>query len=29
VDDFVTLEGTDLPPVYSVTQTYDVSWQET
>lgn len=28
VDDFVTLEGADLPPVYSVTQTYDVSWQE-
>jgi hypothetical protein len=27
-DDFVTLEGADLPPVYSVTQTYDVSWQE-
>jgi hypothetical protein len=28
VDGFVTLEGADLPPVYSVTQTYDVSWQE-
>lgn len=29
VDDFVTLQGADMPPVYSVTQTYDVSWQET
>lgn len=29
VDDFVTLEGADLPPVYSVTQTYDIAWQET
>lgn len=28
LDDFVTLEGADLPPVYSVTQTYDVAWQE-
>jgi hypothetical protein len=28
VDGFVTLEGADLPPVYSVTQSYDVSWQE-
>lgn len=27
-DDFVTLEGADLPPVYSVTQSYDVAWQE-
>jgi hypothetical protein len=27
-DDFVTLEGADLPPVYSVTQTYDIAWQE-
>lgn len=28
-DEFVTLEGADMPPVYSVTQTYDVWWQET
>lgn len=28
-DDFVTLAGSDLPPVYSVTQTYDIWWQET
>lgn len=27
-DDFVTLAGSDLPPVYSVKQTYDVLWQE-
>lgn len=27
-DDFVTLAGADLPPVYSVKQTYDVLWQE-
>jgi hypothetical protein len=27
-DDFVTLAGADLPPVYQVTQTYDVWWQE-
>jgi hypothetical protein len=27
-DGFVTLEGADLPPVYSVTQSYDVAWQE-
>lgn len=28
-DDFVQLAGADLPPVYSVKQTYDVWWQET
>jgi hypothetical protein len=28
VDDFVTLAGADLPPVYSVTQSYDIAWQE-
>lgn len=28
-DDFVTLAGADMPPVYSVKQTYDVWWQET
>lgn len=28
VDDFVTLAGADLPPVYQITQTYDVWWQE-
>lgn len=28
-DDFVTLAGGDLPPVYQVTQTYNVLWQET
>lgn len=28
-DDFVTLSGADMPPVYSVKQTYDVWWQET
>lgn len=28
-DDFVTLAGADMPPVYQVTQTYDVWWQET
>lgn len=27
-DDFVTLAGADMPPVYQVTQTYDVMWQE-
>lgn len=27
-DDFVSLAGADLPPVYSVKQTYDVLWQE-
>lgn len=27
-DDLVTLAGGDLPPVYQVTQTYDVWWQE-
>lgn len=27
-DDFVTLAGADLPPVYQITQTYDVWWQE-
>lgn len=29
IDDFVTLAGADMPPVYSVKQTYDVWWQET
>ena len=28
-DGFVSLAGGDLPPVYSVTQTYNVLWQET
>jgi hypothetical protein len=28
VDDFVTLQGADMPPVYSVTQTYDTNWSE-
>lgn len=28
VDDFVQLAGADLPPVYQITQTYDVWWQE-
>lgn len=28
-DDFVELGGADLPPVYSVKQTFDVWWQET
>lgn len=28
-DDFVQLAGADLPPVYQVTQTYDIWWQET
>jgi hypothetical protein len=28
-DDFVTLTGADLPPVYQITQSYDVWWQET
>lgn len=27
-DDFVTLAGADLPPVYQVTQTYDTWWTE-
>lgn len=27
-DDFVTLAGADLPPVYQITQRYDVWWQE-
>jgi hypothetical protein len=27
-DDFVSLAGADLPPVYQVTQSYDVWWQE-
>jgi hypothetical protein len=27
-DDFATLAGSDLPPVYQITQTYDVWWQE-
>jgi hypothetical protein len=28
-DDFVQLAGGDLPPVYQVTQTYNLLWQET
>jgi len=28
-DDFVQLAGGDLPPVYQVTQTYNIIWQET
>ena len=28
-DDFVELAGADLPPVYQITQTYDIWWQET
>jgi hypothetical protein len=28
-DDFVQLAGGDLPPVYQVTQTYQIIWQET
>jgi hypothetical protein len=28
-DDFVQLAGGDLPPVYQVTQTFNVLWQET
>lgn len=28
-DDFVQLNGADIPPVYSVTQTYDIWWKET
>lgn len=27
-DDFVTLAGADLPPVYQITQRYDVIWSE-
>jgi len=27
-DDFVTLAGADLPPVYQITQTFDIRWQE-
>ena len=28
-DDFVTLAGADMPPVYQITQTFDIWWQET
>lgn len=28
-DDFVQLTGGDLPPIYQVTQTFNVLWQET
>lgn len=28
-DGFVQLDGSELPPVYQVNQTFDVSWQET
>lgn len=27
-DGFVQLDGSELPPVYQITQTYDVWWQE-
>lgn len=27
-DDFVELAGADLPPVYQITQSYDIWWQE-
>lgn len=27
-DDFVSLAGSDLPPVYQITQRYDVIWSE-
>lgn len=27
-DDFVTLQGGDLPPAYQITMTFDVWWQE-
>jgi hypothetical protein len=27
-DDFIQLAGGDLPPVYTVTQTYNIIWQE-
>lgn len=27
-DDFVTLQGADLPPAYQITMTFDVWWQE-
>lgn len=29
VDEFVQLQGSDLPAVYQITQTYDCWWQET
>lgn len=28
VDDFIVLQGSELPPVYQVTQTYDTNWLE-
>ena len=28
-DGFVQLDGSELPPVYQITQTFDVAWQET
>jgi hypothetical protein len=28
-DDFVTLQGGDLPPAYQITLTFDIWWQET
>lgn len=28
-DGFVQLDGSELPPVYQISQTFDVSWQET
>ena len=27
-DDFVTLQGGDLPPAYQITMTFDTAWQE-
>lgn len=28
-DDLITLDGSEIPSVYAVTQTYDIWWQET
>jgi hypothetical protein len=28
-DGFVQLDGSELPPVYQISQTFDVAWQET
>jgi hypothetical protein len=28
-DGFVQLDGSELPPVYQITQTFEVAWQET
>lgn len=27
-DDFVSLGGSEMPPAYQITQTYDIRWQE-